>query len=107
MELARDASKYDYNFYYWKKMYMIRHCLNGYGRMIYYQVHGHQNFKNSWNESLKVYNPYLSPEKNEIIAMYEGHFKHGKPEGYARIMNYTGEVDVGLYAAGNPYGNHM
>lgn len=44
-------------------------------------------------------------DNNNIISMYEGRIKDGKPHGFGRMIQYQGkDVKIGYWKKGDPYG---
>uniref|UniRef100_A0A7S3CI48 Uncharacterized protein n=1 Tax=Strombidium rassoulzadegani TaxID=1082188 RepID=A0A7S3CI48_9SPIT len=80
-----------------QKFEQVSQQMNGFARMIFYQVHAYDSDNASFN-------PYLNPRKNRIIQMKEGEVKAGSPEGYNRIMDFMNDVAVGFFKDGKAYG---
>ena len=74
----------------------IAHLLNGYARIVFYQVYSQDGSHN--------YNPYMNPRRNRIVQMKEGQFKNGKANGYVRTMDMMKDASVGFFKEDRAYG---
>ena len=79
------------------KLDNIKHLIDGYARIIYYQVY-------SYEADQKTYNPFINPRKNRLVQMREGQFKNGLSHGYARTMDFQNDVSVGYFYQGKAFG---
>ena len=74
----------------------IKGMINGYARIVYYNVHE--------NPTDTDYTPYKDPWKNEIVTIREGYFNQGLQEGYGRMMGNQKEAFVGFFREGKLHG---
>jgi hypothetical protein len=79
--------------------WQIEHLLNGYARMVFYQVYG-KNHTFGYEE----YSPFVDPKLNKMTDLKEGQFSNGIPDGFARIIDV--HTYVGYYKQGKVYGKH-
>jgi len=71
----------------------IKHWLNGYGRIIYYQCND-QEFRS---------------ERCNLLRVFEGRFKQGEPDGYNRVFNAPEPAfcELGYWKENSPNGKYQ
>jgi len=71
----------------------IKKHLTGYGRIIYFQTNDHE----------------FRAEECSLIRMHEGRFRQSEPDGYCRILTFSGEggCELGYFKEGHPSGKYQ
>merc|ERR1712107_550196 len=70
--------------------------LNGYGRIQYFTVL-------KADDDNGDFNPLMKGQTNIVTRIEEGHFRHGKLDGFGRVLLEDGHHQIGFWKNGHPW----
>jgi hypothetical protein len=78
------------------RMEKMKGLVSGFVRLVIYESSNPMNRTYLFDGKIK-FDPRKSPEKNKVIEIREGEFKHGMLNGYGRVLKIDGTATVGFF----------